>query len=73
MPQSLFVFASGAGARIRAVQPAAVLRNGYRPDRPARGRGCPGFAGSASLRGASRRLVPAISRASCLSCTGGVA
>jgi len=40
MPQSLFVFASGAGARIRAVQPAAVLRNGFRPDRPARGRAC---------------------------------
>lgn len=64
MPQ-FFVFASGAGARIRAL--------GFRPDRPARGRGCPGFAGSASLRGASRRLVPAISRGSCLSRTGGVA
>jgi hypothetical protein len=42
MPQSLFVFASSPGARIRAL--------GFRPDRPARGRGCPGFAGSASLR-----------------------
>lgn len=64
MPQSLFVFASSAGARIRAL--------GFRPDRPARGRGCPGFAGSASLRGASRRLVPATRRPA-LSGTGGVA
>ena len=31
MPQ-FFVFASGAGARIRAL--------GFRPDRPARGRAC---------------------------------
>jgi len=54
MPQ-FFVFASGAGARIRAL--------GFRPDRPARGRAC----------GASRRLVPALSRGSCLSRTGGAA
>ena len=64
MPQSLFVFASGAGARIRAL--------GFRPDRPARGRGCPGFAGSASLRGASRRLALSASGLA-LSRTGGVA
>lgn len=48
MPQ-FFVFASGAGARIRAL--------GFRPDRPARGRAC-----GAARRLALSASRPALSR-----------